>query len=181
MFSIYASLFPPWPWQLLLFTIFLTFKKKLRYTYTCALSLSRVWLFVTSWLSRVLFPWYSPGKNTGVDSYSLLQGIFPTQGWKLGLLHGRWIKHSSFEREGHSLISLRTAEAHQETTWVQIKEQQARTHPDPCQQLRVWTIAVKLLTKSSLVWTHSLEDVRPLWPLLPGKAIRLFFCISSKM
>ena len=29
----------------------------------------------------------SPGKNTGVGSYSLLQGIFLTQGWNLGLLH----------------------------------------------------------------------------------------------
>ena len=26
-------------------------------------------------------PWDSPGQNTGVGSLSLLQGIFPTQGW----------------------------------------------------------------------------------------------------
>ena len=31
--------------------------------------------------------WNSPGKNTGVSSYSLLQGIFLTQGWNPGLLH----------------------------------------------------------------------------------------------
>ena len=36
-------------------------------------------------------PWNSPGQNTGVDSLSLLQGIFPTQGLKPGLLHCRWI------------------------------------------------------------------------------------------
>ena len=36
-------------------------------------------------------PWNSPGKNTGVGSHSLLQGIFSTQGWKPGLLHCRWI------------------------------------------------------------------------------------------
>ena len=29
----------------------------------------------------------SPGKNTGVGCHALLQGIFPTQGWNLGLLH----------------------------------------------------------------------------------------------
>ena len=29
----------------------------------------------------------SPGKNTGVGCHSLLQGIFPTQGSNLGLLH----------------------------------------------------------------------------------------------
>ena len=31
-----------------------------------------------------LCPWDSPGKNTGVSCHSLLQGIFPTQGSKLG-------------------------------------------------------------------------------------------------
>ena len=36
-------------------------------------------------------PWDSPGKNTGVVSHSLLQGIFPTQGLNPGLLHCRWI------------------------------------------------------------------------------------------
>ena len=32
-----------------------------------------------------------PGKNIGVGCHALLQGIFPTQGLKPGLLHGRWI------------------------------------------------------------------------------------------
>ena len=36
-------------------------------------------------------PWNSPGQNTGVGSLSLLQGIFPTQGSNLGLLHCRRI------------------------------------------------------------------------------------------
>ena len=35
-------------------------------------------------------PWNSPGLNTGVGSRSLLQGIFPTQGWNSGLPHCRW-------------------------------------------------------------------------------------------
>ena len=34
----------------------------------------------------LLAPWNSPGQNTGVDSHSLLQGIYPTQGSNLGLL-----------------------------------------------------------------------------------------------
>ena len=29
---------------------------------------------------KEIFVWNSPGKNTGVDHHSLLQGIFPTQG-----------------------------------------------------------------------------------------------------
>ena len=40
-------------------------------------SLSRVWLLVTLWTgARLLWPWNSPNKNTGVGSHSLLQGIF---------------------------------------------------------------------------------------------------------
>ena len=38
-------------------------------------------------------PWNSPGQNTGVGSCSLLQGIFPTQGWNPGLLHCRQIPY----------------------------------------------------------------------------------------
>ena len=36
-------------------------------------------------------PWNSSGQNTGVGSFSLLQGIFPTQGLNPGLLHCRQI------------------------------------------------------------------------------------------
>ena len=56
--------------------------------YVCV-SRSVVQLFVTPWtvaLKATLFI-NCPGKNTGVDSYFLLQGIFPTQGWNLGLPH----------------------------------------------------------------------------------------------
>ena len=37
--------------------------------------------------ARLLCPWDSPGKNTGVGCYFLLQGIFQTQGPNLHLLH----------------------------------------------------------------------------------------------
>ena len=37
--------------------------------------------------TRLLCPWDFPGKNTGVGSHSLLQGIFPTQESNLGLPH----------------------------------------------------------------------------------------------
>ena len=36
-------------------------------------------------------PWDFPGQNTGVGSFFLLQGIFPTQGLNPGLLHCRQI------------------------------------------------------------------------------------------
>ena len=41
--------------------------------------------------SRLLCPWSSPGKNTGVGSHSFLQGIFLTQGLNPGLLHCKQI------------------------------------------------------------------------------------------
>ena len=39
--------------------------------------------------TRVLCPWNSLGKNTGVGCHFLLQGVFPTEGSNLGLLHCR--------------------------------------------------------------------------------------------
>ena len=38
------------------------------------------------WPTRLLCPWESPGKNTGVGCHFLLQGIFLTQGSSLSLL-----------------------------------------------------------------------------------------------
>ena len=52
-------------------------------------------LFASPWVSACHAPlgnpWDFPGKNTGVGCHSLLQGIFLTQGWNLGLLHCRQI------------------------------------------------------------------------------------------
>ena len=39
--------------------------------------------------ATVLCPWKFPGRNTGVGCHFLLQGIFPTQGLNLHLLHWR--------------------------------------------------------------------------------------------
>ena len=39
--------------------------------------------------TRLLCPWNSPGKNTGVGCHFLFQGIFPTQGLNPSLLHCR--------------------------------------------------------------------------------------------
>ena len=40
---------------------------------------------------RLLCPWDSPDKHTGVGRHSLLQGVFLTQEWKPDLLHCRQI------------------------------------------------------------------------------------------
>ena len=54
-------------------------------------SQGRVQLFVTPQPARLLCPWDSPGKNTGVGCHFLLQGIFLIQGLNPGLLHSRQI------------------------------------------------------------------------------------------
>ena len=48
---------------------------------------------------RLLCPWNSLGKNTGVGCHSLLQGIFPTQGSNLGFLHFRQIRYHLSHQE----------------------------------------------------------------------------------
>ena len=53
-------------------------------------SFSHVQLFITPGLYS---PWNSLGHNIGVDSLSLLQGIFPTQGLNPGLPHCRQIPY----------------------------------------------------------------------------------------
>ena len=56
--------------------------------------------------TRLLCPWNSPGKNTGVGCHFLLHGIFLTQGSNQGLLHCRQILYRLSPREAlaHKLI-----------------------------------------------------------------------------
>ena len=49
-------------------------------------------------------PWNSPGQNTRVGRLSLLQGIFPTQGSDLGLLHCRCILYQLSPQGSPSVI-----------------------------------------------------------------------------
>ena len=53
--------------------------------------------------TRLLCPWDYPGMDTGVDCRSLLQGIIPTQGSKLHLLHWQ-VGSLSLEPSGKPLI-----------------------------------------------------------------------------
>ena len=103
----------------------------------CVLSpFTRVWLFVTLWTSRLLCPWNSPGKNTGVGCYAFLQGIFPTQ-WLnptlLCLLHCRWVLYHK-----HYLGS-------------------------PCKVMQpLWTIVLRF--KDAVCWTHSFNIFTEIFP-----------------
>ena len=55
--------------------------------------------------TRLFWPWDLPGKNTGVGSHFLLQGIFLTQGSKLRLLHCRWILYC-LSHQGSSITEI---------------------------------------------------------------------------
>ena len=56
-------------------------------------------------LTKLLCPWNSPGKNNGVSTHSLLQGILLTQGWNLGLLHCRQIPyHLGHQRSPYNVL-----------------------------------------------------------------------------
>ena len=61
--------------------------------------------------ARILCPWDSPGKNTGVSCHSLLQGIFLIQASNLGLLDYRQVlyhlKHQGSPRVRGGKISNR--------------------------------------------------------------------------
>ena len=57
------------------------------------------------WPARLLCPWDSPGNNTGVDSHSLLQQIFPMQGLNLGLSLCRQILYH-LSHQGRPLLTL---------------------------------------------------------------------------
>ena len=79
---------PLWQFVLSLPRIFYSVCSLLVGVHACMLS-----LFICVWLwphglspARLLCPWDSPGKNTGVGCHTLLQGIFPTLGSKLCLL-----------------------------------------------------------------------------------------------
>ena len=82
------------------------------------------------WPTRLLCPCDSPGKNTGVGSFSLRQGIFPTQGSNPGLLHRRPIlyqlSHEGSLREGRDRSS---EHGHQEARGPQRRPDGARSVP----------------------------------------------------
>ena len=66
--------------------------------------------------ASLLCPWDFPGKNTGVGYHFPLQGIFPTQGLNLGLLHCRQTLYRLSHQGGLAIkvlsVSLRGGKKH---------------------------------------------------------------------
>ena len=68
-------------------------------------------------------PWNSPGKNSGVGSLCVLQGIFPTEGLNPGLPNFRWILYQTSHKgsprilEAGSFSLLQQIFPTQESNW----------------------------------------------------------------
>ena len=113
--------------------------------------------------TRLLFPWDSPGKNTGVDCHALFQGIFPTQGsnlYFLQLLHCWWI-----------LYCWATEEA-QERRHIFFKGWSCRKSPIS------WNLFTDLNNNSGLLFTRTLKYSRTLkeqnfWTSLVAQWLRI--------
>ena len=56
--------------------------------------------------SRLLYPWFSPGKKIEMGFHFLIQGIFLIQRSNSGLLHYRQILHHWATREAHLRLGL---------------------------------------------------------------------------
>ena len=137
---------------------------------------SRVQLFVTLWTdcslpgssvhgilqARMLewvCPWNSPGKNTGVGCYSLLQGIFLTQGSNLGLPHCRQIfyhlSHLGSPLRGHQQPYQRACRLQD---WVASSQTTAREggQPHPSSDNRIKVLLIMALpTRATPSFPHS--------------------------
>ena len=90
------------------------------------------------------------------------------------------IKHSSFQTEGQSLVTLRTTEAHQETAGDQIKEMQALHTLRPLSATLPLNHCYETPHQVFLGWDTQFSGTSLLWPPLPSKAIKLFFSNSPE-
>ena len=104
-----------WPWISHLAPLnlhFLSFEGGLAFTGTisqvCEVKWSESHSVVPEslWPHGLHSPWKSPGQNTGVDSLSLLQEIFPTQGSNLDILHCRILYLLSHQGSSHRFVGI---------------------------------------------------------------------------
>ena len=70
------------------------------------------------WPHGLYSPWNSPGKNTGVGSLSLLQGIFPTHGSNPGLLHCRQILYQLSNKGSQRILEWAAYPFSSRSSWL---------------------------------------------------------------
>ena len=139
------------------------------------------------YLTRLLCPWGSPGKNTRVGGHELLRGIFPTRGLNSGLLQCRRVPHHLSHKVTMRVLSPASFAPHVpvSSAW-------------PCCTRRLWSLARLLLCPFPLlmdiglfqspatvagavrdvlarlgtctvsVWTLGFSSLQRLWPVPSG-------------
>ena len=99
--------------------------------------------------TRLLCPWSSPGKNTGVGCQFLLQGIFLTQGLNLGLPHCRQILyHMSHQKSLLKASSKADVQRTHKTKLFGLSKPLVKT-----QQETLWSFC-HLAPRTSGIWEH---------------------------
>ena len=105
-------------------------------------------------------PWNSPGQNTGVDSLSLLQGIFATQGSNPGVPHCRQILYQ-LSHKGSPCDILYNNKMDElllySATWMNIPHITLSERCQP-QKSTYWMISLKWRSKPQKNSSGLLED-----------------------
>ena len=119
--------------------------------------------------AMLLWPWDSPGKNTGKGCHSLLQGIFLTQGLNPGLWHCRQILYQLSHQGSQNLTPPSLGGLESPTFWLTAEcadRLLPSCHPDACVHVcggvcvcRGWVLS----SKPSLLLPR-LADRWGLWP-----------------
>ena len=126
--------------------------------------------------ARLLCPWDFSGKNTGGGCHFLLQGIFPTRGWNLGLLHCRHFLYRLSHRGDDSynmILEEGWMSSHQEYCLI-YNQQRSRMHQQKVDQLTRWKSSPlsSSQTRTSSQTTTALTDreARCLWRMGPKRS-----------
>ena len=98
-------------------------------------------------------PWNSPGQNTGVDSLSLLQRIFPTQGLNPGFPYCMWIINQLSYKRSPRILG-----------WVAYPFSRGSSWPG--NQTRVSCIAGGFFTNWDIREALGIRRMLPFWDVL---------------
>ena len=104
------------------------------------------------WPHQWYSPWNSPGRNTGVGTLSLLQGIFPTQGWNPSLPHYRRILYQ-LSHKG-SPLNFWKSKLEMQSLWWFLKSSSLIS---PQGSYAFWSHYVSLSNVVSHSWTFSAQ------------------------
>ena len=110
-------------------------------------------------------PWNSPGQNTGVGSFSLFQGIFPTQGSNPGLPHCRQILYQLSHQGSPRILE-----------WVAYPFSRGSSRPRSRTGvshiaggfLTNWAIREATYSPSYVLLSHCEHRISEYWTIAPG-------------